>query len=134
KLLESFYFTIDFFEDEYEPDLITCDVCTGNKDQMGNMVDFYSRIDLINEYDDTHENHKYSSVTSGNCDWCNSLHIRCAKCGAANAIPESEYDKEFECVGGCGLIYYVDTSGDTEHIGEFNLKLIDHRVVKCSSC
>jgi|GEM_PF-377247 len=134
KLLESFYFTIDFFEDEYEPDIITCDECTGNKDQMGNMVDFYSKIDLINEYDNTHENHKFSSVISGNCDWCNSLHIRCAKCGAANAIPEIKYDEKIECEGGCGLIYFVDTSEDTDHIGEFDLKLLDHRIEQCSVC
>ena len=134
KLLESFYFTIDFFEEEFEPDLGTCEVCTGNKDQMGNMVDFYTKIDLVNEYDNTHVNHKYTSVISGNCDWCNSLHIKCAKCGAINAIPESEYDKEIECEGGCGLIYYVDTSDDTDHIGDFELKLIDHRIEKCSAC
>jgi hypothetical protein len=134
KLLESFYFTIDFFEDEYEPDLITCDECSGNKDQMGNMVDFDSKIDLINEYDNTHKNHKFSSVISGNCDWCNSLHIRCAKCGAANAIPETKYGEKIECEGGCGLIYFVDTSEDTDHIGEFDLKLLDHRIEQCSAC
>ncbi len=66
KVLESFYSTIDFFEDEYEPDLFSCDICTGNRDQMGNMVEFYSRIELINEYDDTHVNHKYSSVIGRN--------------------------------------------------------------------
>lgn len=139
KLLESFYFTIDFFEDDYEPDLITCKECTGDKDEMGNMVEFHNRMDLINEYDNTHENHKFSSVISGKCDWCDTLHFRCAKCGAANTLPETKHDKEIECEGGCGLIYFVDTSNNTDHIrddyiGEFDLKLHDNRIKKCGSC
>ncbi len=134
KLLASFYFTIDFFEGEYEPDLTTCEVCSGNKDEMGNMVDFYSKIDLVNDYDKSHENHKFQSVISGSCDWCSTFHFRCAKCNSINAIPDTNYDEQHECEGGCGLIYFVDTSDDHDYVGEFELRLIDHRLTKCTGC
>lgn len=72
EILESFYFTIDFFEDDYEPDYINCEECSGNRDGMGNIVNFWSEMELDNEYDNDHENNKYNKVISGNCDWCNS--------------------------------------------------------------
>ena len=134
KLLESFYFTIDFFEEEYEPDYCKCHECSGNKDGMGNMVDLHLDLDLLNEYDTTHQHHKFKSVVTGNCDWCNTLHFRCAKCEAVNSVPDTNYDDEFECEGGCGLTYYLDTNHDFDQVGEFELKLLDHRMEKCSAC
>ncbi|MBA3986402.1 MAG: hypothetical protein H0X63_07500 [Flavobacteriales bacterium] len=49
-------------------------------------------------------------------------------------MPETEFDKQKECEGGCGLIFIVDTSDDHDHIGEFSLKLIDHRIEECRCC
>lgn len=135
EILESFYFTIDFFKDDYEPDYTTCDECSGNRDGMGNIVNFWDELELENEYDTKkNENSKYDKVVSGNCEWCNSLHIRCPKCDSINPLPEAEFDKPKECEGGCGLIFLVDTSDDHDHLGEFSLKLIAHRKEECQSC
>lgn len=134
EILESFFFTIDFFKDDYEPDYTTCDECSGNRDGMGNIVNFWDELEIENEYDSENENSKYDKVISGNCEWCNSLHIRCPKCDSINPLPESEFDKQKECEGGCGLIFLVDTSDDHYHLGEFSLKLIDHRKEECQSC
>lgn len=134
ELLEKFFFTIDFFAGDYEPDYTTCDECSGNRDGMGNIVNFWDELKIENEYDTEDSNSTYDKVVSGNCEWCNSLHIKCPKCDSINPLPESEFDKEKECEGGCGLIFLVDTSDDHDHIGEFTLKLIDHRKEKCQSC
>lgn len=134
ELLEKFYFTIDFFADDYEPDYTTCEECSGNRDGMGNIVNFWDNIEIENEYDLKNENSKYTNVVSGNCEWCNSLHIKCPKCCAINPLPETEFDKNRECEGGCGLIFYVDTSDDLDHLGEYTLKLIDHRKENCQGC
>lgn len=134
ELLESFYFTIDFFEDDYEPDYITCDECSGNREETGNIVTFWGELQLENEYDSENINSKYDKVVSGNCEWCNSLHIRCPKCDAINPLPEFEFDKPKECEGGCGLIFFVETIYGHDHSGEFSLKLIDHRKENCQSC
>jgi hypothetical protein len=134
ELLDSFHFTIDFFEDEHEPDFCTCHQCTGNKDEMGNGVVFDYNQDIINEYDSTHPNHKFSSVKYGNCDWCNELHIRCTNCGSVTLLSQHHENEEIECEGGCGLKYTLDTSDDFEQIGDYNIKLIDHRIEKCSGC
>lgn len=134
ELLEQFFFTIDFFKDDYEPDYTTCDECSGNSECMGNIVNFWNTIKLENEYDSKNENSKYTEVISGNCEWCNSLHIKCPKCDAITPLPEVEFDENKECEGGCGLIFFVDTSGDLDHIGEYDLRLIDHRKEKCQGC
>lgn len=134
ELLEKFFFTVDFFEDDYEPDYTTCEECSGNKERMGNIVNFWGKLELENEYDAKSPISKFTEVVSGNCEWCNSLHIKCPKCGAINALPDAEFDTNKECEGGCGLIFFVDTSADFEHIGEFSLKLIDHRKENCQGC
>ncbi|MFZ2285079.1 MAG: PIN-like domain-containing protein [Lutibacter sp.] len=134
EILESFFFTIDFFEDDYEPDYTSCDLCSGNRDGMGNIVNFWDELELENEYDTENKNSKYDKVVSGNCEWCNSLHIRCPKCDSINPLPDTEFGKPKECEGGCGLIFLVDTSDDHDPLGEFSLKLIDHRKEECQSC
>ena len=107
---------------------------SGNKERMGNIVNFWGKLELENEYDAKSPISKFTEVVSGNCEWCNSLHIKCPKCGAINALPDAEFDTNKECEGGCGLIFFVDTSADFEHIGEFSLKLIDHRKENCQGC
>lgn len=134
KLLDAFHFTIDFYEGEYEPDFCTCYECTGNKEEMGNGVVFDYDKKLINEYDSTHKNHRYSSIRFGSCDWCNELHIKCVDCDSITLLSSHQANEEIECEGGCGLKYVLDTSEDYENIGEYDIKLIDHRSEKCSSC
>lgn len=134
ELLEKFFFTIDFFEDDYKIDYTTCNECSGNKEGMGNIVSFWYNTELENEYDSKNKNSQFKNVVSGNCEWCNSLHIKCPKCGAINPLPESEFDKNKECEGGCGLIFFVDTSGDLDYTGEYSVRLIDHRKEICQGC
>lgn len=135
KLLESFHFTIDFYNDEYdEHDFITCHICEGNKDKMGNFVGLDGHINLNNEFVDKIPESEYSSVLCGNCDWCNSLHIECPKCSAITSIDQYQPNENVECEGGCGLIFKMDTSNDLENNGEFDLKLVDVRINQCAGC
>lgn len=134
EILESFYFTIDFFKEDYEPDYTNCEECSGNRDGIGNIVNFWHEIEIENEYDKEGENSKYDNAVSGSCEWCNSLHIRCPKCDSINSLPESEFNTKKECEGGCGLIFFVDSSYDHDHTSEFSLKIIDHRKEECQKC
>ncbi|MCT4629602.1 PIN-like domain-containing protein [Winogradskyella sp.] len=133
ELMESFYFTVDFYDDM--PDFITCHICDGNKEGMGNFVRFDRSLDLTNEFKpDDKPNGEYNSVTSGNCDWCNSLHIECPDCLSITLMDSHSYNENIECEGGCGLTFKIDTSNDIEGLGEFELKLVDLRIKECSSC
>lgn len=130
ELLESFKFTVDFY-DEDNDGFYPCHVCDGNKDAVGNYVDFYKEISLDNEYDINNPNHKYKFVYAGNCQWCNTLHIRCPKCKSVSLLDDD--NKNIECEGGCGLTFYKEVDNNPDDDG-FILKLIDHRKVKCPSC
>lgn len=133
KLLESFFFTVDFYGD-VEDDTCTCHVCEGNKDNLGNYVNLWYTKKLENEFDISNPNNSKEVVTCGRCEWCNSFHFRCPKCNTINAIEDYNFNKEIECDSGCGLRFYADTSNDTDNIGEFTLKLLDHRKEKCANC
>jgi len=133
KLLESFHFTIDFFE-ENEPDFITCHSCSGSRDGMGNFVRLDGEIELINEFTADSPKSEFDSAVCGNCDWCNTIHIVCPDCTSITEIEQFRYNENIECEGGCGLIFNADNSNDRENLGEFDLRLIDDRIVKCESC
>lgn len=133
ELIESFHFTVNFFDDSDNDDgFYQCHVCDGNSDNVGNYVDFYDKLPLDNEYDSTSPNHKYQFVYAGNCQWCNTLHIKCPRCKARTEI--SENNEDIECEGGCGLTFRKETSNSPDDYDDFTLKLIDHRKIKCSSC
>ena len=132
ELLESFYFTVDFYGEPDDDGFYPCHVCDGNRDNAGNYVDFYHKIPLDNEYDISSPNHKYKFAYSGNCQWCNALHIRCPRCKSITVLDED--NKNIECEGGCGLTFYKESDNDPDNYGDFTLKLIDHRKVKCPSC
>jgi len=134
ELLDSFSFTKNFFEDEFGSNFCTCHECDGNNHGMGNSVSFSTKQKLINEYNFPHPNHKFSFIKFGGCDWCSSLHIRCVKCKSVNLLGEYQENENIECQGGCGLIYLKDTSDDFENIGDYDIKLIDDRIMKCSNC
>ena len=133
ELLNSFYFTINFFDDE-EPDFTTCHICDGNREGMGNFVRFDRDLDLENEFVDKIPESEYSSVSCGNCDWCNSLHIECPNCSAITFMDQNYANENIECEGGCGLIFKMDTTNDSENLGDFDLKLVDVRIKECSDC
>jgi nucleoid DNA-binding protein len=119
----------DIFDDDY-----SCEECDGNREGYGNVVAFWNEIDIVNEYDDTHQNSKYTTASVGSCEWCSALHIKCPKCDCVTCLSEYSFDENIECEGGCGITYFVDTSEDYEFIGERTIKIIDHRIVKCISC
>jgi len=133
ELLDSFYFTIDFYDGD-EDNFSTCHICDGNNEGMGNFVRFDLNIDLDNEFVDKIPESEYSSVSCGSCDWCNSLHIECPNCGAINLMDENYANENVECEGGCGLIFKMDTTDDRENLGEFNLTLVDIRIKECAGC
>ncbi|MBE7635183.1 DUF4935 domain-containing protein [Tenacibaculum finnmarkense genomovar ulcerans] len=119
----------DIFKDDH-----TCEECDGNREGYGNIVTYWDEIDIVNNYDNTHENCKYVSASVGSCEWCSSLHIKCPKCNSVTCLPENNFNENNECEGSCGITYLVDTSEDFEYIGERTIKIIDHRVVKCANC
>lgn len=133
ELIETFYFTIDFYGD-IEDDFCICHVCDGKKENVGNTVNLWYTTELENEYDSSSVNHQLESVTSGHCEWCDTFHFRCPKCNEITAIPDSDFNNEIECEGGCGLKFYMKETTDSDNIREISLKLLDHRVEKCSSC
>lgn len=139
ELIEKFDFTMDFHggadpDPDPEMDVHDCHECDG-KDGMGNYVDFgVDKIGLINQYDKTHANHKFNSVQASRCSFCNELHIKCAKCDSVIALPHHQTNENVECDGGCGLIYYLDSTDDPEQLGEPDIKLIDSRIEKCANC
>ena len=112
---------------EYQP----CDSCDGER----NYVEFRSlEYPIINEYPESHPDSKFNKAITGNCNWCNTLHIICPKCGGITGISEHNYDEKIECEGGCGSLFCVDTSNDYEYIGEYDIVMKDNRVKKCVSC
>lgn len=114
-------------------ELTKCDECYG-KDGYGNYLSSWHEEHIVNEYFDTHPNSKYESAYTGNCDWCNTLHIECPKCHSVTAILDVQFDEENECVGGCGIIFYVESDSYPDFIGEYNIRIIDHRIEQCEKC
>jgi len=133
ELIESFDFSVDFYKDD-EYDYCICHLCAGNRDGYGNNVDLENTQILINDYTEEHINSKFTEINYGECNHCNELHIKCAKCGANTLLGQHQADEEIECEGGCGLKYKLDTSIDTESIGDYQVKLVDDRIEECSKC
>jgi len=48
-----------------------------------------------------------SNIIMGNCDWCNTLHVKCLECDEIMPITEHLYDTILECDGGCGLTFRI---------------------------
>lgn len=132
KLLESFYFTVEFYEDD--DDFITCEECDGNNENTGNFVHDWTKMEIDNEYPPDHINGIYTDVTAGNCDWCNTLHVKCPKCNCVNSFPESNADTVKECEGGCGLNFILESDTPYDSFPEYTVKIKDDRIKNCDSC
>lgn len=132
KLLESFDFTINFYDDEL--DSCRCHICSENRHEIGNGVHFLYAQEFVNEYDSTHLHHRFSSVLYGNCEACGELHIKCALCSSVTLLMQYYGEEVVECEGGCGLKYSLDTTESFEGIGSYKIRLIDHRKEMCTIC
>jgi len=111
-----------------------CDECDGNKEGVGNYVDDWTETSIINEYPSSHHNSRFNSAYVGSCEWCNTLHIECPSCHSVTAIGSYKYDENVECEGGCGIIFHIESDPSHHNIDSFDLKIVDHRIEKCSSC
>lgn len=132
-LIETFDFSLNFYdEDEYE--FCVCHICTGNKEGFGNIVDLENTQKLENEYPTEQALSKNKEINYGNCNYCNELHIKCVKCSAITHLGDLQSNEKIECEGGCGEYYMNDTSIDKENIGDYQIKLLDNRIEKCSKC
>ena len=115
KLLEPFSQHIDFYNDGF----YVCHECSGNKDDIGNYVDFTYEIKLDNGCNKSDQSTIFPLVSAGNCQWCNTLHIECPQCRAITSLID---DDKIECQGGCGLIF-IKESENTSDGDSFSLKL-----------
>ncbi|QRY55895.1 PIN-like domain-containing protein [Sphingobacterium siyangense] len=134
KLIERFNFTIDFFQYDPEDELVTCEECDGNRENTGNYVHNWHKSSIENEFPSNHPDGKYSKVISGSCDWCNTLHIRCPKCHELNSFPDAEADMRKECMGGCRLVFILESDNNFDAMPSNTLKIVDPRLVPCESC
>lgn len=138
-------------EAEHERDVEYCEVCQENNDRsnevyfgrphpltderIGLKYDNPKQIELefAKDLPKTQLEKYFHSIEVGHCSWCNTEHFKCASCGALNAVWDNEYDERKECEG-CGLPYYIDTSGDQDRIGEG----YEYRILKdtetCEKC
>ncbi len=61
----------------------------------------------------------------GRCDSCNGLHVQCGDCAEVFGITEVEYEKVFECPGGCGAVYFTVREGSRPKEAEWILHYWD---------
>lgn len=96
--------------DNYHYELQFCHVCDPGEDRPPAVVSYngiYSYSDKVGiQY----------LFEFGNCDWCNSLHIRCHSCGSSTAVWDGDYGSLLECEGGCGIKYLVTLTRDGDEI------------------
>lgn len=115
-------------------DFSECKVCSGNKDGFGNYINQWVNTLINNEYPNTHYNSQFNSAYTGNCEYCNTLHIECPKCKSVTAIDLCQFEEKVECESGCGIIYYVESDYNHHGLDNYEIKIIDHRINKCSHC
>lgn len=125
----------DMQQDIYdEDDFYPCNECDGNNEGFGNFVDNWYEIEIGNDYDKNHPFSKYTKAIVGNCEWCHSFHIKCPNCNSITSTNEIMIDEKIECEGGCGIIYTLESNQDTYYSGEYEIKIIDHRIRTCQKC
>ena len=81
--------------DEHD-DRTNCEICDPGPERPPALVDYDTEPDEL-------------GFVHGNCDWCNSLHLRCDECGDVIPIWEGDYGTALEC--SCGRRFEVDNDG-----------------------
>ncbi|WP_288438629.1 PIN domain-containing protein [uncultured Chryseobacterium sp.] len=139
---------IEYLQKDYEP--YYCEVCNEMHNRLNHVT--YHKHDLIDErifsetdksqlkFDFEEEgrevyqhsyNKTYTSIEVGSCDWCNTEHFICVKCGTQNAVWEHEYDDKKECEG-CGLSYKIEPYDYYE--GSQSSYIIPKETITCEKC
>jgi len=85
---------------EYRITLDYCEECDPGEDHFPGVIDWHGQWGIDGDAD------KVAAV--GWCDWCNTIHLRCLKCGTATGIPDVLYGEPVECLGGCGTTFVVN--------------------------
>jgi hypothetical protein len=96
---------VDRYVSLYEPDAWDfCELCESRRP-----------TEIIWCSDDSNES---SFVTSGWCDSCDGLHVKCACCGTIIGIRDEQYGEKIECPCGCGLqlVAHQGRKGRKEYI------------------
>jgi predicted nucleic acid-binding protein len=106
-------------------DIEFCHVCEENDEKL-NEVYFRKPHELIDE------RNKYTEISVGRCDWCNSIHFKCVECRTVNAVWGGDYDVRKECEG-CGLNYVITSSRDRDNVESIHYT-IPKDTITCQKC
>lgn len=91
----------DYYRDDY------CQICGSDPEKLYDNFIWWSGGVDIEEGEELIEK-------AGHCNYCNSVSIKCAKCGSITSLFETD-DKQ-SCEGGCGVYYIHSYSKDGEDI------------------
>jgi len=120
-----------------------CEVCLEAHDRY-NEIFFQEIVDLLDERininDESGDSYRqniwspfYNKLKIGYCEYCNTEHFLCAKCGCINSIEDYNYNEEIECNGGCGLTYIVENESIPFEYEDKSYRIIV-RKEKCAIC
>lgn len=83
--------------------------CLEECDDGSNLVELSTHIEIKNKLKKNQIDKKYEATLSGCCNWCNTFHFFCPKCGSVNSVSVELENEQIECTGGCGLVYVYQT-------------------------
>jgi hypothetical protein len=141
------------FQDEGESDSDYCRNCNENIDRYSPI--YFNSVDLVDEnttriarqqsqeelpfandfikQGKALESITFDSLRVATCDYCNTEHFICAKCGTVNEILEQEYGKKKEC-NGCSLFYLIVNEYDKKGMIENTTYAIVKNLKSCRMC
>jgi hypothetical protein len=85
---------------EYEIEFDFCQECDPGEDHPPGIIEWCDPVGVEGDVDKV--------LAIGRCDWCNTLHVQCQRCGTITGIPEMFYGDPVECLGGCGNFFLVE--------------------------
>ncbi|SRR5258706_3530866 len=91
--------------EDYVIEFYICEECDPGEDHI-QVIEWHNFYNLSGDIDKV--------LDIGRCDWCNTIHIKCSKCGEITAIPDADYGEPIECEGGCGTSFLVETSYESK--------------------
>jgi restriction endonuclease len=77
-----------------------CNECDPGEDHVGGVINWSHPESIDGDWK------KIAAV--GWCDWCNTIHIKCLKCGVITGVPDVLYNEPIECLGECGTSFIVN--------------------------